>query len=348
MTSFVTGATGFVGGHLARLLLERGEEVRCLARRESRREAVEALAAAGAEIAWGDLRDPASLAPAVAGCRTVYHCAADYRFSVRDPREIYAANVDGTRNVLAAAAAAGVERAVYTSSVGALGLRRDGTPADEDTPVTLAGMVGHYKRSKFLAERAAEEAAAAGLPVVIVNPSTPVGEGDAKPTPTGAMIVDFLRRRMPAYVDTGLNLIDVRDVARGHLLAAERGVPGRRYILGCANLTLAEIFALLARATGIAAPRLRLPHLVPLAAAAVDEGVSRLLGRVPRLSLEAVRLARHRMFFDSRRAVAELGLPQSPVEAALARAVAWYRDHGYAPAGATAGAAGEPAPRGAR
>lgn len=295
--------------------------------------AVAAMSALGAEIAVGDLRDPGSLGRAVAGCRTVYHCAADYRFSVRDPAEIYASNVDGTKNVLAAARAAGVERVVYTSSVGALGLRRDGAPADEDTPVTLADMVGPYKRSKYLAERAAEEAAAAGLPVVIVNPSTPVGEADAKPTPTGQMIVDFLNRRMPAYVDTGLNLIDVRDVARGHLLAAERGVPGRRYILGCRNLTLAEILAVLAAITGLPAPRLRLPHWVPLAAAAVDEGASRLLGRRPRLSLEAVRLARHRMFFDPGRAVAELGLPQSPVEDALARAVAWYREHGYAPKG---------------
>ena len=192
-------------------------------------------------------------------------------------------------------------------------------------------MVGHYKRSKYLAERVAEEFAAAGLAVVIVNPSTPVGEGDGKPTPSGQMIVDFLNRRMPAYVDTGLNLIDVRDVARGHLLAAERGVPGRRYILGCRNLTLIEILEMLAAITGLRAPRLRLPHLVPLAAAAVDEGWSRLVGRRPRLSLEAVRLARHRMFFDSRRAVAELGLPQSPVEDALGRAVAWYREHGYAP-----------------
>jgi dihydroflavonol-4-reductase len=314
--------------------------VRCLVRAGSRREHLEAL---GVELAPGDLRDPASLARAVAGCRVVYHCAADYRFSVRDPAEIYASNVDGTRNLLAAARAAGVARVVHTSSVGALGLRADGAPADEETPVALADLVGPYKRSKFLAERAAEEAARAGLPVVIVNPSTPVGEGDEKPTPTGRMIVDFLNRRMPAYVDTGLNLIDVRDVALGHLAAAERGRPGRRYILGRQNLTLAEILALLARITGLAAPRLRVPHFVPLLAAAVGEGVARLLGRTPRLSLEAVRLSRHRMFFDASRAVAELGLPQSPVEDALARAVAWYREHGYAPATPAAPGAGRAA-----
>jgi dihydroflavonol-4-reductase len=343
MTVLVTGATGFVGGHVARLLVARGEGVRCLVRSSSRREGIAGL---GVEVVEGDLREPESLRRAVAGCRVVYHCAADYRFSVRDPREIYASNVDGTRNLLAAARAAGVERVVHTSSVGALGRRHDGAPADEETPVSLGELIGPYKRSKFLAERAADEAAAAGLPVVIVNPSTPVGEGDAKPTPTGQMIVDFMNRRMPAYVDTGLNLIDVRDVAAGHLLAAERGVPGRRYILGCRNLSLLEILGLLAGLTGIPAPRFRLPHLVPLAAAAVDAGVARLLGRRPRLSLEAVRLARHTMTFDASRAVAELGLPQSPVEDALARAVAWYGEHGYAPAAAAAVPA--PAAGGAR
>ncbi len=331
MSTLVTGGSGFVGRHVVRLLVERGERVRCLVREGSRREHLEEL---GVELAVGDLRDAGSLGRAVAGCRVVYHCAADYRFSVADPAELYASNVEGTRNVLAAARSAGVERAVYTSSVGALGLTADGSPADEETPVTLADMVGHYKRSKFLAERVAEEAAREGLAVVIVNPSTPIGEGDAKPTPTGRMIVDFLNRRMPAYVDTGLNLVDVRDVAAGHLLAAERGVPGRRYILGNRDLTLAEILAMLARITGVPAPRVRVPHLVPLAAAAVSEGWARLAGRPPRLSLEAVRLSRHRMFFDSKRAVAELGLPQTPVEEALERAVAWYRDHGYAPAGA--------------
>jgi dihydroflavonol-4-reductase len=330
MTVLVTGATGFIGGHLARLLVERGERVRCLVRPGSRRDRLDGL---GVEPAEGDLCDPASVARAVAGCRVVYHCAADYRFSVPDPQQLYAANVGGTWNTLQAAREAGVERVVYTSSVGALGLEPGGTPADEDTPVELGAMVGHYKRSKFLAERVAEHQAAAGLPVVIVNPSTPVGEGDLKPTPTGRMIVDFLNRRMPAYVDTGLNLIDVRDVAEGHLLAAERGVVGRRYILGCENLTLREILGVLAGITGLPAPRVRLPHLVPLAAAAVEERLARLRRRPPRLSLEAVRLARHRMFFDSGRAVRELGLPQSPVREALARAVAWYRENGYAPAG---------------
>jgi dihydroflavonol-4-reductase len=205
----------------------------------------------------------------------------------------------------------------------------NGAPADETTPVALGDMVGHYKRSKYLAERVAEEWAANGLPVVIVNPSTPVGEADWKPTATGRMIVDFLNRRLPAYVDTGLNLVDARDVAVGHLRAAERGRPGRKYILGNSNLSLAQILALLARLTGLPAPRLRLPHWLPLTAAAMDTGLARLTGRVPALALEAVRLSRHRMFFDARRAVAELGLPQTPVEQALERAVAWYRDHGY-------------------
>lgn len=332
--TLVTGATGFVGGHLVRLLVERGERVRCLVRSTSRGRGLSGLEV---ETFDGDLRDPAAVARAVAGCRLVYHCAADYRFSVRDPEALYAANVGGTWNVLKAAYEGGVERVVHTSSVGALGLRADGTPADEDTPVSLEEMVGHYKRSKFLAERVADHLAAAGLEVVIVNPSTPVGEGDARPTPTGQMIVDFLARRMPAWVDTGLNLVDVRDVARGHLLAAERGVPGRRYILGGENLTLREILSRLAALTGLAAPRLRLPHWVPLGAAAVAEGWARLRRREPRLSLEAVRLARHKMYFDSSRAIAELGLPQSPVDGALARAVAWYRENGYVPgAGDTA------------
>jgi len=328
VTSLVTGATGFVGAHVARALLAEGESVRCLVRSGSRRDN---LAELDVEIVEGDLRQEASLKPAVAGCRRVFHCAADYRLFTRDPEELYRSNVEGTRNLLRAAGEAGVERVVYTSSVGALGLTKDGTPADETTPVSLERMIGHYKRSKYLAERVAEEAVAAGVPVVIVTPSTPVGELDIKPTPTGQMIVDFLNRRMPAYVDTGLNLVDVRDVARGHLLAAERGRLGEKYILGNRDLTLREIFELLSRLTGLPAPRWRVPHLLPLAAAAVDTGLARLLEREPRVSLESVRMSRYRMFFTSAKAVRELALPQSPVEEALERAASWFRSHGYTP-----------------
>ncbi len=245
------------------------------------------------------------------------------------PRTIYAANVEGTENVLATAAEAGAERVVYTSSVGALGLSRDGRPGNEETPVESRSLIGHYKKSKHQAEGVALEWAGKGLPVVIVNPSTPVGEMDIKPTPTGQMIVDFVNRRMPAYVDTGLNLVDVRDVAEGHALAAEKGRVGEKYILGNRDMTLKEIFDALSRLTGIPSPRIRLPHWIPLAAAAVDTYASRLTGRHPRVPLEGVRMSRHRMFFDSGKAVAELGLPQSPVEDALARAVAWFRANGY-------------------
>lgn len=328
MTSLVTGATGFVGAHVVRALLDEGESVRCLVRSASRRDN---LAELDVELVEGDLRDRSSLERAVSGCRRVFHCAADYRLFARVPGELYASNVDGTRNVLEAAGEAGVERVVYTSSVGALGLQSDGTAADESTPVSVDRMIGHYKRSKFLAERAAEEVAAKGVPVVIVNPSTPVGELDIKPTPTGQMIVDFLNRRIPAYVDTGLNLVDVRDVARGHLLAAERGRIGEKYILGHRNLSLREILELLSALTGLPAPRLRLPHLLPLVAAAIDTGAARMLGRDPRIALEGVRMSRYRMFFSSAKAIAELGLPQSPVETALERAADWFRAHGYAP-----------------
>jgi dihydroflavonol-4-reductase len=328
MTSLVTGATGFVGAHVVRALLDEGESVRCLVRSASRRDNLTEL---DVELVEGDLRDRSSLERAVSGCRRVFHCAADYRLFARVPGELYASNVDGTRNVLEAAGEAGVERVVYTSSVGALGLQSDGTAADESTPVSVDRMIGHYKRSKFLAERAAEEVAAKGVPVVIVNPSTPVGELDIKPTPTGQMIVDFLNRRIPAYVDTGLNLVDVRDVARGHLLAAERGRIGEKYILGHRNLSLREILELLSALTGLPAPRLRLPHLLPLVAAAIDTGAARMLGRDPRIALEGVRMSRYRMFFSSAKAIAELGLPQSPVETALERAADWFRAHGYAP-----------------
>lgn len=323
---FVTGGTGFVGAHVVRALLRRGRTVRCLVRSSSRLSNLEKLPV---EITAGDVTDPASLSRAMAGARTVFHCAADYRLSARDPREIYAANVEGTRNVLAAASEIGAEKVVYTSSVGALGLNRDGRPGNEQTPVEPRTLIGHYKKSKHQAERVAGEWAAKGLPVVIVNPSTPVGEMDIKPTPTGQMIVDFLNRRMPAYVETGLNLVDVRDVAEGHVLAAEKGRIGEKYILGNRNMTLKEIFDALSRLTGIPSPAVRLPHWVPLAAAAVDTLASRLTGRQPRVPLEGVRMSRHTMFFDAGKAVRELGLPQTPVEEALGRSVAWFRENGY-------------------
>jgi len=325
----VTGGTGFVGAHVVRALLARGSEVRCLVRPGSRRDN---LAGLPVETVEGDLTDPRTLPRAVAGISTLYHCAADYRLWSRDPGELHRTNVIGTENLLSAAADAGVSRVVYTSSVGALGLSSNGAPADETTPVARRAVIGNYKRSKFDAERAAEAWAARGLPVVIVNPSTPVGELDIRPTPTGQMIVDFLNRRLPAYVDTGLNLVDVRDVARGHLLAAEKGRAGEKYILGSRNLTLKEIFDALARVTGLPSPRVRLPHAIPLAAAAAATFVANLTGRPPRVSLESVRMSRHRMFFDASKAVRELGFPQSPVEEALARAVSYFREKGYAAA----------------
>jgi dihydroflavonol-4-reductase len=322
----VTGGTGFVGSHVVRALLARGRSVRCLARPASRRDNLEGLPV---EIAPGDLTDPASLARALSGVQTLYHVAADYRLWARDPQELYRANVGGTENILAASAAAGVSRVVYTSSVAALGLTPDGSPGSETTPVARERIIGHYKKSKYDAERVAERWAARGLPVVIVNPSTPIGERDIKPTPTGQMVVDFLNRRLPAYVDTGLNLVDVRDVAAGHLAAAERGRVGERYILGNRNMTLKEILDVLARITGLSAPGVRLPHWIPLSAAAVATGVARLTGRAPRVSLESVRMSTHRMFFDAGKAVRELGLPRTPVEEPLARAVAWFRENGY-------------------
>ncbi len=322
----VTGGTGFVGSHVVRALLGRGGPVRCLVRGTSPRTNLEGL---DVDIAAGDLTDPASLRKAIRGCRVVYHCAADYRLGTRDSAAIFASNVTGTDNLLRAAADSAVERVVHTSSVGALGRTSDGSPADEKTEASADSLIGAYKKSKHEAERVALEWAARGLCVVIVNPSTPVGERDVKPTPTGKMILDFVNRRMPAYVDTGLNLIDVRDVAQGHLLAAERGRPGERYILGNRNMTLKEIFDALSLLTGVPSPKWKLPHWVPLAAASVDLVISRARGKDPSIPLEAVRMSRHAMFFDSSRAVRELGLPQSDVGAALGRAVRWFEENGY-------------------
>jgi dihydroflavonol-4-reductase len=326
MKSLVTGGTGFVGAHVVRALLQRGDAVRALVRADSPRSNLEGLEV---EIVEGDLCDEGTLGAVVEGCELLFHCAADYRLGAPNPDALYRTNVEGTRAILAAASAAEVRRVVYTSSVGALGLHADGSPADENTPVELEDMIGHYKRSKFLAERVAQEWAERGLDVVIVNPSTPVGELDIKPTPTGQIILDFLEGRMPAYVDTGMNLVDVRDVAVGHLLAADRGRSGRRYILGCRNMSLREMLEHLATITGRKAPRLRLPHWIPLAAAHASERVARLTGGTPRITVEAVRMSQYRMYFDSGRAVRELGIPQSSVVAALERAVEWFREQGH-------------------
>jgi dihydroflavonol-4-reductase len=325
--ALVTGGTGFVGANLVRELLARGATVRVLARPGGDRQALQGCAV---EIAEGDLLDAPSVQRAVAGARHVYHVAADYRLWAPDPRALFRANVDGTRHVLRAAAEAGAERIVYTSTVGALGIPKDGAPGDEATPVSLGDMVGPYKASKFLAERVADEMAARGAPVVIVNPSAPIGPWDVKPTPTGQMIVDFLAGRMFASVDTGLNLVHVRDVARGHVQAAERGRPGEKYILGHENVPLLDLLRRLAALTGLPGPRLRIPYAVAWLAAAGMEGVARLTGRPPRVALTAVRMARKRMYFSPAKAVAELGLPQTPVDEALCDAVDWFVARGYA------------------
>jgi len=325
--TLVTGATGFVGSHVVQKLLRRGEKVRVFARRSSSLKNLEGLQV---EIAYGDLTDRASLKQALAGCRRLYHVAADYRLWTPDPSVLYQANVLGTRYLLEASRDARLERVVYTSTVGALGLPHNGVPSDETTPTALQEMVGHYKRSKFLAEQEATAAAKAGIPVVIVNPSTPVGSMDLKPTPTGQMIVDFLNGRMPAYVDTGLNLIDVEDVAEGHLLAMEKGTVGERYILGNQNLTLKEILEILSRVSGLPAPKICLPRAFAYGAAYVSTGISYVTGRPPRIPLEGVRMSKKRMFFDAGKAVKNLGLPQSSVEQALQKAVVWFRQNGYA------------------
>lgn len=325
--ALVTGATGFLGSHVVVKLLEQGRRVRVLTRSSS---PTKNLAGLKVEAVTGDLRDPDSLKAAVSGCRQVYHVAADYRLWAREPATLYQTNVVGTRNLLEAARRAGVERFVHTSTVGALGLRANGCRgADEETPVTLQEIIGHYKRSKFLAEREVLAAARTGFHAVIVNPSTPVGSRDIKPTPTGQLIVDFLNRRMPAYVETGLNLVDVEDVAAGHLLAMEKGRVGERYILGHQNLSLREILEILSEVSGLPAPKVRLPMPVALGLAAVSTGLSRFTAKPPRIPWEAVRMAGKKMYFDSSKAVRELGLPQHPVREALRKAVVWFRENGY-------------------
>lgn len=329
MPVLLTGGSGFIGGRITRLLCARGEQVRCLVRSSSR---VDHLQDLDLELVTGDLTQPASLKAAVEGCDLIYHVAASYRLWSRNPEELYRSNVEGVRSLLEAAEAAGCRRVVYCSSVGVLGTPSDGRPGDEESPVALADMVGHYKRSKFLAEEEARRAADRGLPVVIVNPSTPVGPGDLRPTETGRIITRFLNRQLPFVLDTGLNLVDVDDVAAGHLLAAERGAPGRRYILGNQNLTLAQIASMLAEITGLPAPRGAIPYAAAWTVGALSTFFQgSLLGREPAVPLEGVRMARKRMWFDSSRAVRELGLPQTPVRDSLLRAVHWFCLHEYAP-----------------
>jgi dihydroflavonol-4-reductase len=325
--ALVTGGNGFVGCHVVRALIARGDRVRVLARENAD---LNALVGLPVKIVCGDLRNFDSVARAVDGCHEVYHVAADYRLWLTDPAPMYATNVAGTQNVIRAATGAGVARIVYTSTVGALGIPHGGV-GREDTPSSLADMPGHYKRSKFMAEQATLEAAAAGAPVVIVNPSTPIGALDLKPTPTGRIIVDFLNRRMPAYVDTGLNIVDVADVARGHLLAAERGRVGEKYILGGENLTLKQFLERLAAISGLPAPKLRIPYAVALGYAFGAEAFARTVTRrAPRASLTEVRMARKRMFFDSSKARAELGYSPGSIDAAIATAVEFFKSRGTA------------------
>jgi len=324
--TLVTGGSGFVGRAVVEELLAAGREVRVLARNPEH----PALAGLAVEAAPGDLWDPESLARALTGCTHLFHVAADYRLWVPDPETMYAINVEGTRQLFEAAAARGLERVVYTSTVGTLGNPGDGTPGTEDTPVGLEDMVGHYKRSKFLAETLALDFARRGLPVVVVNPSTPVGPWDSRPTPTGLMIVDFLRRRMPAYLETGLNLIHVRDVARGHLLAEARGRIGEKYILGHENLSLSQIFQLLGDITGLPAPKVKLPYWPVLGLAYLDEFfATHIRRRPPRMPVAAIQMAKKYMYFDNRKAIEYLGLTLTPVRQALSEAVDWFKEHGY-------------------
>jgi len=330
MKAFVTGATGFVGSHVARALAEQGSDLRLLVRSSSDPRNIQAL---NADRVVGDLRDPASIEKAMAGCDVVFHVAADYRLWVREPEQMYRANVEGTRAVLDAARRNKVRRVVYTSSVATMGFTANGRPADEDSPVSLDNMIGHYKRSKFMAEEVALEAGRSGMDVVVVNPSTPVGEQDIKPTPTGRIVVDFLKKKFPAYVDTGLNLVNVTECARGHVAALEKGRSGERYILGGENLTLKQILDKLSAITGLPSPSLRVPYLLALATGVVDEVVTgRILGREPRATIDAVRMGRKKMFVSSVKAERELGWKTVPVDDALRRAVEWFQANGYADA----------------
>ena len=327
MKVFVTGATGFVGSHVAQLLSAHGADLRLLVRRSSRTENIAGLKA---ELVTGDLRDPDSLKEAIQGCEFVFHVAADYRLWVPDPKAMYQSNVDGTRSIIRAAQETGVRRVIYTSSVATMKFTTNGRITDESAAVSLRDMVGHYKRSKFMAEEIALAAGRSGANVVVVNPTTPIGEQDIKPTPTGRIIVDFLKRKFPAYVDTGLNLADVKEIARGHLLAMESANPGERYILGGENLTLKQILDKLAAITGLPSPRLQVPHAMALGFAALDQFFNGFVMRKePRATIDAVRMGYKKMFASSQKAARDLGYKIVAVESALRRASDWFRAHGY-------------------
>jgi dihydroflavonol-4-reductase len=329
MRVFVTGATGFVGSHVARAYAAEGSDLRLLTRKTSNLAGLEGITA---DTVVGDLRQPEQLRVALSGCDALVHVAADYRLWVRDPDEMYAANVTGTRELLRIAREVGIRRVVYTSSVATMGFKRDGTIVYEATPVSLDEMIGHYKRSKFLAELEAVAAATAGQHVMILNPTTPIGLNDAKPTPTGRIIVDFLNRNFPAYVDTGLNLVDVGEVARMHVVALDKGTPGQRYILGGENLSLKQILDRLSAITGLPSPTMKVPHAVAMAFAFFDENFTgKLRGKEPRATVEAVRMGKKTMFASSAKAVRELGFRELPVYPALRAAVEWFWAHGYAP-----------------
>ena len=328
MLAFVTGATGFVGSHVARALAAQGADLRLLVRSGSD---LRNIAELEADRVVGDLRDPASFTKAVAGCDAVFHVAADYRLWVRDPEQMYRSNVEGTRAILQAARENKVRRVIYTSSVATMGFQSNGHLANEDSPVSLANMIGPYKRSKFMAEEIALEAGRSGMDVVVVNPTTPVGERDIKPTPTGRIVVDFLKKKFPAYVDTGLNLVDVGECARGHVAALEKGKSGERYILGGENLTLKQILDKLAAITGLPSPSIKVPYVVALATGVVDQVVTGYIRkREPRATIDAVRMGRKKMFVSSGKAERDLGWKTVPVDGALRRAVEWFRANGYA------------------
>ena len=325
MTTLVTGATGFLGSAIARELLRDGRKIKLLARGNADRQNIDGL---DAEVVKGDLRDRESLKSAMEGCSTLYHAAAYYSLWDRDKKLIYDINVQGTRNILETALELGLERVVYTSTVGCIGLSEDRTPTNEDQPMDPATLSNDYKISKFQAEKIALEMHGRGLPVVIVNPSTPIGPRDIKPTPTGKIVLDFLSGKMPAYLDTGLNLIDVSDCARGHILAEEKGKPGERYILGNKNMSLKEILLALETITGIKAPSIKMPYWVAYAAGLACETLSNMITqKPPAVPLAGVKMAKYFMYFDSSKAIRELGLPQNPVENALSQSVQWFREN---------------------
>ena len=330
MKAFVTGATGFIGSHVARVLAEQGAELRLLVRRSSNRKNLEGL---NGELVEGDLTNEASLRKGMEGCEAVFHVAADYRLWTPDPKPMYAANVDGTRAVISAAQAAGVRRTVCCSSVATMGFGYAPKPVDEDTPVNEVDMIGHYKRSKFLGEQVALEAGRAGIEVVVVNPSAPIGERDVKPTPTGDIVLRFLRKKFPAYMETGLNIVDVRDVARGHVLAFERGRRGERYILGGEDMTLKQMLDLLGEITDLPSPTAKVPHGIALAYAAFEEFLNgKLLKREPGATVDEVRMGKKYMWVRSAKAERELGYKYGPAREALRRSAEWFVANGYAPA----------------